>query len=207
MFGAWGAGQLDEVDRMAGELIATFREEHDDMGIGYSLWVASLRNPDLTVAADMAAEADRLLRHNEVPMGVAHNVEGRGIIAFERGELGQAASFVAEAIEIFTAYGNLGCAAHALEAAAVIIAAGSLDGSTVALDLLAAASEFRRQSGQGHRPWEIRARLGTLEGRLAGPVTAGPPGAAPAAVYRYTLAGAASFATTALRALMTPAAS
>jgi hypothetical protein len=206
MHGVWGAGQLTEVDRMVGELIATFRAENDQMGVGYSLWVASLCSPDLAVAADMAAEADQLLRRNEVPMGVAHNAEGRGIIAFERGELGKAAGFVAEAIDSFTAYGNLGCSAHALEAAAVILGAGDHDGSAVAMDLLAAASEFRRQSGQGHRPWEIRARVGNLEDRIAGRLTAGPASAAPAALPRYTLSGTATLATAALRALMTPAA-
>jgi hypothetical protein len=206
MHGAWGAGQLAEVHRMVAELIATFRAEHDDMGVGYSLWVASLCNPDLAVAADMAAEADQLLRQNEVPMGVAHNVEGRGIIAFERGEFGEAAAFVAEAIDSFAAYGNLGCAAHALEAGAVIIGAGGHEGSAVAVDLLAAASDFRRQSGQGHRPWEIRARLGSLEDRVTGRRAPGPAGPAPAAAPRYTLSGAASAASAALRALMTPTA-
>ena len=40
----------------------------------------------------MAAEADGLLRRAGVPMGVAHNIEGRGIIAFERGELNEASN-------------------------------------------------------------------------------------------------------------------
>ena len=60
--------------------------------------VASLRSADLEAAEQMAAEADGLLRRAGVPMGVAHNLEGRGIIAFERGELNEAASLLTEAI-------------------------------------------------------------------------------------------------------------
>ena len=54
-------------------------------------------------------------------MGIAHNVEGRGIIAYDRDELADAAAFVAEAVELFARFGNLGCCAHALESAAVIV--------------------------------------------------------------------------------------
>ena len=123
MHSAWTAGELEDVDRLASEAIGDFRREHDDMGLGYTLWVASLRSADLGAAMTMAAEADGLLRRAGVPMGVAHNAEGRGIIAFERGDLGQAASFLTEAIEAFAFYGNVGCVAHGLEAAAVVIAA------------------------------------------------------------------------------------
>ena len=60
--GAWGAGQLAEADRLIGEVIAIFRREHDEMGLGYSLWLASLRSADLAAAKEMAAEAEDLLR-------------------------------------------------------------------------------------------------------------------------------------------------
>jgi hypothetical protein len=110
----------------------------------------------------MADEAHRLLRQASVPMGVAHKVEGRGIIALERGDLEAACAFVSQAVQMFASYENLGCTAHALEAAAVILGP---DDSTqrLAVELVAAAEEFRLQSGQGHRPWEIRARLGSLD--------------------------------------------
>jgi predicted ATPase/DNA-binding XRE family transcriptional regulator len=199
---AWGAGQLEEVDRRLGEVIASFRLEGDDMGLGYSLWVASLRNADLAAAQQMSAEADGLLRGLRVPMGVAHNAEGRGIIAFERGELDQAAASVAEAIETFASYGNIGCTAHALEAAAVVLVTTGPDGGSLAADLLAAAKDLRRQSGQGHRPWEIRARLGDLEDRIGTPTPAATA-AQPDGASHYTLSGAASLAIQALWSLVT----
>jgi hypothetical protein len=148
----------------------------------------------------MAAEADELLRRAGAPMGVAHNAEGRGIIAFERGELSAAASFVAEAVRYFDFYGNLGCAAHALEAAAVVIAKADTQQMGMAAELLAAAAELRRQSGQGHAPWEIRARLGRLEDWIVAPDGAASPADSPAP-SRYTLPEASLLATTALGSL------
>ena len=159
---AWGAGDHATLDELLAAAVEQFRETGDQMGLGYALWVSSLRSADPDVAAAQAAEADETLRRLHVPAGVAHNAEGRGIIAFERGDLALAAACMAEAIEIFVDYVNLGCAAHALEAAAVLIARVT-PGSTVGPELLAAAEELRRRSGQGHRPWEIRARLGLLE--------------------------------------------
>jgi predicted ATPase/DNA-binding XRE family transcriptional regulator len=197
---AWGAGQLDAVDRLVDEAIASFRAERDEMGLGYALWVAALRSTDLAAAKSMAAEADELLSRVGAPMGLAHNAEGRGIIAYELGELDAAASFVAEAVESFESYGNVGCAAHALEAAAVVITAADKQQMNLAGKLLAVAAELRRQSGQGHAPWEIRGRLGNLEdwivvpGRAAGEAEASAPS-------RYTLAEASLLATTALRSL------
>jgi predicted ATPase/DNA-binding XRE family transcriptional regulator len=197
---AWGAGQLKDVDRLVGEAIEGFRRERDEMGLGWSLWVASLRSADLDAAKELAAEADELLRRVGVPMGVAHNAEGRGIIAFERGELGAAAIFITEAIEAFASYGNVGCSAHALEAAVVVIGTAGRDNGSLATELLAAAKEFRRRSGVGHRAWEIRARLGTLEDRIIPPGTT-TSGAADNAGSQYTLPVAASLATQALRSL------
>ena len=196
---AWGAGQLAEVDQLLSEAIASFRREQDEAGLGWSLWAASLRSADLDAAKQMAAEADELLRRTGMSVGVAHNAEGRGIIAFERGELGEAATFLAEAVESFASYGNVGCSAHALEAAAVLIGTVARNGDRLAAELLAAAEEFRRQSGQGHRPWEIRARRGASEGRL------GTADALSAAAHgsgsRYTLSVASSLAVQELQSL------
>jgi len=198
---AWGAGQPAKADRLLSEVIAIFRREHDEMGLGYSLWLASLRSADLAAAKEMAAEADDLLRRVGHPMGVAHAAEGRGIIAFESGELAQAAASITDAIELFASYGNIGCTAHALEAAAVVIGAPGHGDASVAIELLAAADELRRQSGQGHRPWEIRARLGNLEDHIAAP---GGAASAPAQTGReYSLSAAASLAVGALRSLTT----
>jgi predicted ATPase/class 3 adenylate cyclase len=199
---AWGAGQLVDADRLLGEAIASFRREHDQMGLGYSLWLASLRSADLAAATQMSAEAEDLLRRTGHPMGIAHAAEGRGIIAFESGELAQAAASISTAIELFASYANIGCTAHAVESAAVVIGSPGHADVSVAVELLAVADELRRQSGQGHRPWEIRARLGNLEDHIAVPGgTANLP--APAG-HGYSLAEAASLAVGALRSLTTP---
>ncbi len=164
---AWAAGDLEEVDRLVSEAIAHFRREGDEMGLGYCLWVASLRSDDLGVAETRAEEADQLLRNANVPMGIAHNLEGRGIIALERGDIAASAIAISEALQIFASYENLGCTAHALEAAAVVMNASG-QANSVTTELIGAAEAFRLQSGQGHRPWEIRARLGSLEEHIGG---------------------------------------
>ena len=51
------------------------------------------------------------MRASGSPNGIAHNVEGRGIIAYDRDKLADAAVFVAEAVEIYAGYDNLGCSA------------------------------------------------------------------------------------------------
>ncbi|MEY2423096.1 MAG: hypothetical protein QOI95_3163 [Acidimicrobiaceae bacterium] len=193
--GAWGMGDLAAVDRLIVDAIAYFRSEADTMGLGYALWVASLRTSDLDDAKRMAAEADELLRGDGSVMGVAHNVEGRGIIAFDRDELDDAATFVAEAVELFATYGNVGCSAHALEAAAVVV--GRTGRAEVATELLGAAEELRHRSGQGHRPWEIRARHGDIEDRIA-PLTPAAQEAALAAGRQHSLESAARAALDAL---------
>jgi tetratricopeptide (TPR) repeat protein len=202
----WGAGQSAEGDRLITQVIANFRRERDDMGLGWSLCAASLRSADLEAAEQMAAEADELLRRVGVPMGVAHNLEGRGIIAFDRGELDEAANFLTEAIKAFASYGNIGCTAHALEAAAVVIATASRDDDSLAPELLAAAAQFRQQSGQDHRPWEVRARLGPLKDRI-GTSSATLDTAAPASERRYTLSLASMLAAQALESVAAPYAS
>ena len=108
--------------------------------------IAALLTTDLDEAQRLAAEADELLRATGSPIGIAHNVERRGIIAYDRDELADAAAFVAEAIEVFSSFGNLGCCAHALESAAVIV--GQAGQPETATELLGAAEELRHRSGQ-----------------------------------------------------------
>jgi non-specific serine/threonine protein kinase len=204
LISAWGAEQSAEVDRLITEVIASFRLEQDEVGLGWSLLVASLRSTDLEVAEQMAAEADGLLRRAGVPMGVAHNLEGRGIIAFERGELNEAARLLAEAIQAFASYGNIGCTAHALEAAAVVIATAAHDGDSLAAELLAAAEQFRQQSGQNHRPWEIRPRPESLKNRIVTP-SATADTTAHILGRRYTLSVASTLAAQALHSVEAPA--
>ena len=175
-YAAWGMGDVAEVDRLNSKAIAVFRKEADTLGLGYTLWVASLRTSDLDEAQRLAAEADELLRATGSPIGIAHNVEGRGIIAYDRDELADAAAFVAEAVELFARFGNLGCSAHALEAAAAVV--GRSGRAEVATELLGAADELRRSSGVSHKPWEIRARHGDIEDRIAPLSPAAPRGRA-----------------------------
>ena len=194
MHAAWGARDLPLVDALVADAVEEFRSTDDAMGLGYALWVASLRATDLEIAASLAAEADALLRSEDVPMGIGHNVEGRGIIALDRGEIGAAAVFISEAVEIFSTYDNGGCVAHALEAAAVVLARGGADAT--AAELLGAAEELRRRSGQGHRPWEVRARHGEIEEQLK--LADSMRDAALEAGRRHTLASASALAISSL---------
>ncbi len=202
--GAWGAGEAAEANRVLGEAIPIFRREHDEMGLGYSLWLASMCSADPAAAKEMAAEAEDLLRRVGHPNSIAHAAEGRGILAFESGELARAAASVTDAIELLASYGNIGCLAHALETAAVVIGAPGHGDAGVAVELLAAADQLRRQSGQGRPPWEIRARLGNLENYIAVPHDTATTAAATG--REYSLSAAASLAVSALRSLMTSAA-
>jgi len=161
---AWGSGQLAKANTLVRQAIDGFRSDDDEMGLGSALSDAALLANDLGEAERLAAEADQLLRATGSPTAIAHNVEGRGIIAYERDELADAAEYVAEAIELFARFGNLGCCAHALETAAVIV--GHAGQPETATELLGAAEELRHRSGASHKPWEIRARHGDLEDRI-----------------------------------------
>ena len=195
----WGAGDLAAVDEIAEQVAGQFRDLHDDFGLGYTLWVASLRASDLEHAAALATEADSLLRRSGSPVGIAHNVEGRAIIAYDRGQLRLAADFAVEAITLFSGSVNYGCTAHALEVAAVVVAGDHKDSDNIAAELLSAAQMLRDKSGQGHRPWEVRARHGGIDSLGS---TAAP--AAAAAGRQHTLASAAGVAIRALQQARDP---
>ena len=66
---AWLMGDLPEVDRLNAKAIALFRNEADPVGLGYTLWVASVRTSDLDEAQRLAAEADELLRSDRLADG------------------------------------------------------------------------------------------------------------------------------------------
>jgi predicted ATPase len=191
----WGAGDLQEVDRLQGRITREYHELHDDMGLGYTLWSASMRTRDLDEAEAMAAEADVLLRRTGSRMGIAHNVEGWGIIAFERGDLPTAARRVSEALTLFSGAMSYGCTAHALEAAVVVLSQRRplvVDEGTLG-EILVAADWLRDRSGQGHRPWEVRARNPKVAALLDGLVSQATPDQRP-----HTLASAATAALEAL---------
>jgi predicted ATPase/class 3 adenylate cyclase len=195
---AWGQGDLPVVDATIAEAIDDFRSIGDDLGLGYSLWIAALRSSDPAKARELAADADRLLRASGAELGIAHNVEGMGILAYEAGDLASAAVFITEAVELFSNYGNLGCTAHALEAAAVVI--GHAVDVERATELVGAADALRRQSGQQHRPWEIRARHGRIEEQIA-PLDPDRAEAVLAAGRRLTVSSAALVAVEGLAAV------
>ena len=138
---------MAKADALVRQAIDGFRSDGDEMGLGYALFVAALLTTDLDEAQRLAAEADELLRATGSPISIAHTVEIRGIIAYDRDELADAAAFVAEAVEIFSSFGNLGCSAHALESAAVIV--GQAGQPETATELLGAAEELRHRSGAG----------------------------------------------------------
>jgi len=156
--GSWGAGDLTTVDQLVADVLAEFRDLDVDFGIAYTLWIAAVRDPDPAAAVALGAEAEHRFRALGSPMGLAHTVEGRGLIALEAGDLDGAVPFLTEAVELFAGAGNLGCTAHALEAVAVWASAGG--DADAAAELVGAAETLRHASGQGHRPWEVRARLG-----------------------------------------------
>ena len=193
--GAWGAGDVTKAHARVRQAIDGFRGNGDEMGLGYTLYNAALLTTDLDEAQQLAAQADELMRATGTPIGVAHSVEGRGIIAYDLDELADAAAFVAEAVEIFSRYRNLGCCAHALESAAVIV--GQAGQPETATQLLGAAEELRNRSGQEHKPWEIRARHRDLEDRIS-PLSPAAREAALDAGRHHTLESAARAALDAL---------
>ncbi|MGZ4800949.1 MAG: hypothetical protein ACXV77_15685, partial [Acidimicrobiia bacterium] len=67
----------------------------------------------------------------------------------------------------------------------------------IATELLGAADELRRRSGAGHKPWEIRARHGDIQDRIAH-VSPAAREAALDAGRRHTLGSAAGVALDAL---------
>ena len=188
---SWGAGDEATVDRLIVDLLAEFRDLDDDFGTAYTLWIAGQREPEPARAEALAEEAHRRFRDLGSSVGLAHAVEGRAIIALSVDRLDDAVPFLAEAVDLFAAAGNLGCTAHALEAVAVWAAAGG-DAESGA-ELVGAAESLRRAGGHGHRPWEVRARLGIdFDGTTFG-------GAASERGRSHSLVSAAALATTLLQ--------
>jgi predicted ATPase/class 3 adenylate cyclase len=198
VYGAWGTGDLSKADALVRQAIDGFRSDGDTMGLGYALGDAAVLTTDLDEAERLAAESDKFLRSSGAPMGVAHTVEWRGLIAYDRGELSKAAEFVAEAVELFARFGNLGCCAHALDSAAVIV--GQAGQPETATELLGAADELRRSSGVSLKPWESRSRY-SIEDHIAA-ISPVAHEAALTAGRQHTLESAAR---TALDALSTAA--
>ncbi len=110
---AWGAGHLAKADALVRQAIVGFRSDGDAMGLG--LRNVRRRAPDDGISTKPSGSPPKPSSSSERP---AHRsaspsaVEGRGTPScIIRDELADVATFVAEAVEIFSSYGNLGCSA------------------------------------------------------------------------------------------------
>jgi predicted ATPase/DNA-binding CsgD family transcriptional regulator len=134
------------------ENLAVFDEQHDEFGLAYALWLASLLAADSHTALARADRSETLFRKLGAPFGLGHCLEGRALIELEAGEPAASFAQLDEALTIFSDMENQGCTAHALEAtAAVLVRRGDLFDAG---RLVGAAAELRNQVGQDHRPWE-----------------------------------------------------
>ena len=153
-FSRWGAGDDDGADAVLSEVISTFRALGDELGLGYALWFASQREHNPAIADRLAAEAEGLLRALGGSVALAHNLEGRALIAIRQGDQDRAAGQLAEALRRFADAGNIGCTAHCLEAIAALLVLRGDDLAHVA-HIAGAAEGLRNACGQQHRPWEL----------------------------------------------------
>ena len=71
----------------------------------------------------------------------------------------------------------------------MVLAADDTHRDSVVAELLSAAQMLRETSGQGHRPWEVRARHGTIDD-----LASADEQAAVSAGRAHTLASAAALA-------------
>jgi predicted ATPase/class 3 adenylate cyclase len=156
VFGRWGQPDTATLTMLIQQSLGAFRELDDPFGLAYALWAASLATDDLDLAEAWAAESERRFRELGAQFGLAHDLEGRAIIAMRAGRLEAAAAPLSEALAVFADADNLGCTAHCLEAIAALTAERGL--VVEASRLLGAADELRRTSGQGRRAWEAEAR-------------------------------------------------
>ncbi len=81
MFNAWGFDSDESVREVATSLLEEFREQNNQLGLAYALWVSSQLEPDVARAEALVAESEVLFRSIESPFGLAHQLEGRALIA------------------------------------------------------------------------------------------------------------------------------
>ena len=160
-FGTWGLGDGVRTDKLLDELLEEFRGLGDEFGLAYTLWLASQRQPDLAQADLLAAEADGLLRALGARFALAHNLEGRALIAIQAQQLERAPNHLREALLILADAGNMGCTAHCLEAIGLLLAEQHRPLTAVA-ELVGAAEALRETSEHQHRPWELRGHHAVL---------------------------------------------
>lgn len=155
-FSSWGYRDDDEVRALVSRLLTDFRELEEPLGLAYMLWIASQLEPDVAAADALSGEADALFRELASPFGLAHNLEGRAIIALKHQDTTSAAPLLAEAMQLVSDPSHGGCAAHVLDAVAALLT--QLDRRVDAALLLGAAESLRLNSGDAYRPWELRSR-------------------------------------------------
>jgi hypothetical protein len=156
MFSAWGLRPDEEVRALALGLVAEFRGLEEDLGLAYMLWVSSQLEPNDELAGAQAAEAETLLRGLGASFALAHALEGRALVCLRVDDRITAASCLSEALQLFASAGERGCTAHGMEAIAALLAQEGQ--REEAFEMLAMAQYLRSESGQAHRPWELRTR-------------------------------------------------
>ena len=150
----WGVGDLKSVDDLCVRLVEEFRDLGSEVGTAYVSWLASARSEDPDRARELADAACDGFRAMGADLGLAHALEGRALTTLRWGNPLDAVVDITEALELVRSSGNPGCIAHSLEAVAACLAAvGQL---TEVAELSGAAEAFREESGQEHRPWELR---------------------------------------------------
>jgi len=161
---SWDSGDAD-FEARARQLVTAFTALGDRLGLAYALWGLSQGVADLDEGDRCAAESEAIFREFRSPIGLAHVIEGRALLALRVDDIERARPFLVEALDIFSSADSFGCTAHVLEATAGWLACGGEPQDAGVL--LGAAAELRRVAGHAHRPWERDGRERT-EARLRG---------------------------------------
>jgi predicted ATPase/class 3 adenylate cyclase len=154
MFCAWGLRPDDEVRARVQDLVEEFRVLEEPLGLAHMLWVSSQLELDDELAVSQATEAEVLLRAIGASFGLAHALEGRALVCLRVDDIITAAGCLSEALRLFATADERGCTAHGMEAIAALLAQEGQRAE--AFELLAIAQHLRSDSGQAHRPWELR---------------------------------------------------
>lgn len=169
---AWGVGDQPDVGTEMAAVLAGFEALGDPMGQAYAAWILAQwlldevpEDPRIVGLGHRAAE---LFGGVGATFGLAHAREGLAYIHLRDDDRESAAGAALSALAAFRRGGQVGCAAHALDAVGVILVeAGRV---AAAAELLGAASALRGSAGAQMRPWERGHHLAcmqAIEDRLA----------------------------------------
>ncbi|MGI9600980.1 MAG: hypothetical protein ACR2QE_03790, partial [Acidimicrobiales bacterium] len=155
----WGAGR-DGVEPLLRAALVSFEALDDTMGEAYICWVLSQWrlhiDPDDDEAEPLSRRSVELFTQVASPFGLAHAREGRGYVLAQQGHLAEAMGQMRQAADGLRAVGHMGCVAHALDGAALVLVLD--DRHDEGAQLVGAAERLREETGAGERPWEIAAR-------------------------------------------------